>query len=106
MSAVATIVHRDVWGMKFSNFCTIALDDSYPTGGEAIDLDEVELTDVDYVIFPENTSGYGFEWDDTNSKIKVYVEEAVAAGGPLVEAANTADLSALTAVKAIFVGTK
>lgn len=100
-----TIRHRDVWGLLHMRLIELDFDSSYPTNGEAVNLDLIELVDVKAVIFCDSRLGYSFEWDDANSKVKVYVEEAVAAGGPLLEVANTTDLSALTNVMAIFLGT-
>lgn len=75
---------------------TIAFDSSYDSGGEALTAANLGLGVIEHVtIMPKG--GYVFEYDYTNSKVIVYVEEAVAAGGPLVEASG--DLSLLTGVK-------
>ena len=48
----------------------ISFDSSYPTGGESLDLTD-RLQTVLCVMF-ENKSGYMFEYDYTNKKVKVY----------------------------------
>lgn len=79
----------------------VAFDTSYPTGGEPITDAGLGLSKApDFVVIPPK-AGYVFEYDGTNKKILAYVEEAVAAGGPLLEVANTTNLSALTGVLVI-----
>ena len=85
-------------GRGWLTFRSVAFDASYPTGGEAISDAELGFSKApDFVDIPPK-SGYVFEYVASTKKIKVYVEEAVAAGGPLLEAGNTTDLSALTGV--------
>lgn len=90
-------------GIKMS-FGTIALDDSYPTGGEAITPADLGLAQVFALIaFP--TAGYVPEWDGTNKKLKMYwADYDAAADGALVEVANTTNLSALAAIPFIALG--
>lgn len=77
----------------------IALDSSYPTGGEAITIADAEY--VQYFHAP-NLSGYSFEYDRANAKLKVFRgDNANAAAAPSVEVANAVDLSALTDVRFI-----
>lgn len=85
-------------GIGFRTVRKVAFDSSYPTGGEAITDAQLGFSKgVDWVeVLPKG--GYVFEYDNTNNKIKAYVEEAVAAGGPLLEVGNTVDLSAVTDV--------
>lgn len=49
---------------------TISFDNSYPYGGESLDLSS-KFRDVFMVVF-ENKSGYKFEYDATNDKVKVF----------------------------------
>lgn len=86
----------------------IDFDSSYPTGGEALTPANLGFSDDGdnlIVVIPPK-AGYVFEYDGANEKVKVYVEEAVAAGGPLVEVGNTTDLSALTNVVVFAYGRK
>lgn len=58
---------------------TIAFDSSYPTGGESFDLSGY-FKSVYQVIISDQNSGYLFEYDYTNKKIKVmYPRSAQAA---------------------------
>lgn len=88
-------------GSKRAVVATIAFDSSYDAGGESLTAANLGLGVLDHVTI-EPKGGYVFEYDYTNSKVIVYVEEAVAAGGPLVEASG--DLATLTGVKVRAVG--
>ena len=78
---------------------TIAFDNSYPTGGEATTAISAKFATLQGVIF-ESKSGYVFEYDYTNNKVKaMWGDNNNAADGPLVEVANTTDLSAVTGVR-------
>jgi len=48
----------------------ISFDSSYPTGGESLDLTDRLQTVL--AVFIENKSGYIFEYDYTNKKVKAY----------------------------------
>lgn len=85
-------------GNRRKTYGTIAFDSSYPTGGEPITAANVGLGVLDDLqVHP--TAGFVFEWNKTTGKILVYVEEAVAAGGALLEVADTTNLSTLTGVR-------
>lgn len=82
----------------------IAFDDSYPTGGEALDLSNFFSRIISFIAF-EPTAGYIFIYDRTNKKVKVYYADYDAgADGALIEVADTTDLSALTEVYFLAVG--
>ena len=66
---------------------SIAFDSSYPTGGESI-TDITKFFNSQIQVFCSNTSGYLFEFDEDNNKLKVYSS----AGN---EVADTTDLSSL-----------
>lgn len=87
-------------GSRIETVVVIAFDNSYPTGGEPLTKAELGLSSVDSVVIP-SVGGYVFNYDYINEKVLVYVEEGVAAGGPLLEVANATDLSALTGVRVI-----
>lgn len=81
-------------------FGSVAFDSSYPTGGESISL---PFTPVLVIIAP--TSGYVFEWDYDNNKIKAfYADYDAVADGVLIEVADTTDLSALDDVRFVAFG--
>lgn len=77
---------------------TVTFDNSYPTGGEAIDA----TGDIGYKRFcPAGASdGYVPIWDKTNQKLKLFRQKDPAAAGgadiALPEVANTADMSAVS----------
>lgn len=64
---------------------TLAFDSSYPTGGESLTAANLGMSKIWVVMFPENKTGYAFEYDYTNSKVLVYSQGATtgatAAGG-------------------------
>lgn len=75
---------------------TIALDSSYPTGGESLDLASNDR--VDY-LFASPKSGYSFDWDAANQKLVArYADYDAVADGPLIEVPNTTNLSTVTGV--------
>ena len=71
----------------------IQLDDSYPTGGEAVSAGDLGFTAIHMVICDTESSGYVAQYDYSNEKIEVY--EAGADAAALDEVANTTDLSAV-----------
>lgn len=78
------------------NVVRVTFDSSYPTGGESLTAAQLGLNKVTVVI-PLTASGYVGEYDLTNSKLKAfYGDNNNASDGPLVEVANTTDLSAVT----------
>ena len=97
MAAVATV--QDSWqtGGNYTEYIgTIALDASYPTGGEAVDVGSNERIEH---LAAVSTAGYVFSWDKANQKLVAwYSDNNNAADGPLIEVPNTTDLSALTAI--------
>lgn len=77
---------------------TMAWDNSYPTGGEAVDA---LLTTAGYMATIDSiqvspAAGYVFSYDKANGKILAYISDD--AVDPLDQVADTTDLSALTAV--------
>jgi hypothetical protein len=66
---------------------TITFDDSYPTGGESLDL-STKMADLN-VVFIEPTGGYVFTYDHSNKKVMAYYADYDAAGdGAMIEYAN------------------
>ncbi len=82
---------------------SLAFDDSYPTGGETVDLSGY-FSDIHMVLI-EPKSGYVFEYDYTNKKVLAYYADYNgAADGALIEVAAAVDLSALTDVRFVAIG--
>ena len=84
---------------------TIALDDSYPTGGEALDVSGSESFTT---LIAQSEGGYVFSFNPSDQKLLAYRQKDPAdAGGAdiaLVQVAATTDLSALTAINFIALG--
>lgn len=100
MAVAITVSSRQNVGREKELRGTLALDSSYPTGGEAVDFNSVGLTQVkDLAVDP--VSGYVFTVaagsGPSSRKVLAYVTGA-SSGAVLAEVANTTDLSALTAV--------
>jgi hypothetical protein len=129
MAMGVTVVKRDAWGQFFVRLVEFDFDNSYPANGEAYTLSQLELSqEVIAVWFLEQRLGYAFEHDKANKKIKVRAitaaggaaaagtdalslkagvvnkEQATAMHGTLAEVQDTADLSALTDVRALVLG--
>ena len=58
-------------GNKLDVLADVAFDTSYAIGGESITANNVGLSTIERLII-EPCQGYTFEWDSTNSKIKVF----------------------------------
>ena len=83
---------------RFHVVASVAFDSSYPTGGEALDhADYVPAGSVLLGVMIASDGTYRFEYDEENNKLVAitWVDGA--------EVANTTDLSALTAVRVVFV---
>ena len=104
MALTVTIQKRSTFGNKRVRTVDIAFDSSYPTNGEALTASDLGLSVVDLVI-PSPKSGYVFEYDYANSKIKAYYADYDAASdGALIEVANATDLSGVTGVRLLAMG--
>lgn len=84
--------------------CVVALDSSYPTGGESLTAAQLGLTDIQ-TLNAASSGGYTFEYDDTNAKLKAYYgDNNNASDGALIEVPNATDLSAVTNVQVLATG--
>ncbi len=75
MALTITIKSLTVIGNKRSSTGYIAFDSSYPTGGESLVPRNIGLSVIDSISFEPN-SGYFFQYDYTNKKVKVYYPTA------------------------------
>jgi hypothetical protein len=81
MALGITMRGHNVVGNRRQTIATIAFDSSYPTGGEPLTARNIGLGIVDSVEIP-SAAGYLFEYDYTNSKVKVfYPRPAYTPGG-------------------------
>lgn len=104
MSLTIDKVEYSVFGNKSIVFCEIDFDASYPTGGEELLPGTLGLTQINFVN-ATGKSGYIFEYDYTNKKLKaMYPSGDGAANHVAAEVGSTDNLSSLTDVKAMIVG--
>jgi hypothetical protein len=84
---------------------SVAMDSSYPTGGEDISTTLKAKFGTLLQLMIEPSVGYNFVFDKTNSKIMAYYADYDAvADGAFIQVANAADLSGVTAAKFIAIG--
>ena len=137
MALTISVVERTVFGNKRIVFADVDFDSSYPTGGESLQASDVGLKAIDFLQATPK-SGYIFEYDYTNEKLKVFYptksqSSSLAAtvtvdtysstyaeagtynvsfsntkgtvdAGPAEEVANGTDLSSLTDVRVMIIG--
>lgn len=94
MAAAVTVTRTNVVGNQREVQGTIALDDDYPTGGEALTAADFGLTQI-YDLAVQPNDGYVFQWSDGNL-IAYYADYSASADAALIEVANNADLSGVT----------
>lgn len=71
MAVTVTTKKRIKLGNAFAVLADIAMDNSYATGGEPVTEQQFGLTTLDLVL-PSASSGYDFEFDHINKKMKVF----------------------------------
>lgn len=71
MSASATILKRTVAGSSRVHAVNVALDNSYPLGGEALTVQQLGFDHSIDVVIPLPVDGYSGEYDHVNDKLKV-----------------------------------
>ena len=84
---------------------TVALDDSYPTGGEAVaSSDFVQFSNIEAVLLGQTIiATKRIVWDPSASKIVLFIEDGTT--GIEAQAANASDQSAVTDVQLFVIGT-
>ena len=80
-------------GGNLARVFDLTYDDSYPTGGESLDVGSLALSRVGF-FSANSTGGYVFRYDHSADKIQAY--RAGNTNAVLAEASNTTDLSAIT----------
>lgn len=96
------IVQRERLGFGHLVVATVNLDNSYPTNGYALTAQTLGIGTVVTHFDALPKAGYIFEYDFTNSKLKVYRGGGAGAAGQ--EVANAVDLSAVTGVRIFAIG--
>jgi hypothetical protein len=93
-SAVVTVNERRIYGSgkKRRNRITITFGDgvnTYPAGGVVLPtFGSFGMTrQLDYVLLVDasNPDGFVYKYDQTNNKLRIYSEQAVALNAPLLE---------------------
>lgn len=91
---------HDVFGRHKIKLVNVTFDSSYDTGGESLTPAMVGMAKFDIVLVSPDANalpGHVVQYNYTTQKLMVFVEEAVAAGGPLLEIAAASNLSTLVA---------
>ncbi|MCK9325474.1 MAG: hypothetical protein M0P69_08235 [Bacteroidales bacterium] len=99
MAATVTLVGRLRMGIKRGVLVDITFGDSYPTGGDSVVL---PLAAVDEILFSQK-SGYLFEYDRAEGKIKVYTPVGTASNHTHAVALDTGVSAAPSATAAVSV---
>jgi hypothetical protein len=96
-----TEVARGIIGTQRFVVANLALDSSYPTGGEALTPTDLGLSRI-YWLSAEPTGGYTFQYDNANQKLKAFRTGAINLPGE--EVPNATSLAAITAVRVFAFG--
>ena len=121
MALTITQKKRAKMGNAYAVAADVTFDSSYPTGGEALTPATLGLNSID-VMLCETASGYMFQYDYANSKLKAFYPRAALTGSLVVadtaatltddadvaaaagaEVGNTADLHTVT-VRVVAIG--
>ena len=98
MAVTFTEKKRAKLGNAYAVSADITFDSSYPTGGEALAASAFGLNNID-IMLCETASGYMFQYDYANAKLKAFYPRA-ALTGSLVVAESAATLTGDTDVAA------
>ena len=95
MALTISLEDRRISGDRVLVDAKIAFDASYPTNGEALAYTDFSgLHQIDHLIgHSTNLAVRRVVWDDTNSKLKVFVEDGTS--GKEAEVADTTDINTL-----------
>lgn len=97
MAVTVTQKARHKFGNGYQIVSDVVLDNSYPTGGEAITAQQFGLTVLEFVL-PSPSGGYLFEFDHTNSKLKAFNPRAAIANTLAVTTPALSHAAGATAV--------
>lgn len=93
MAAVVTVKQRRKFGNGFAVIADVAMDSSYPTGGEAVTARQFGLEVFDFVLGAPS-GGYVPEFDHASKKLKVYYgDNDKASDGPLIQIPDKTDIA-------------
>lgn len=103
MALTTTILSRNVVGVGRANTVQLAFDGSYPTGGEAITVDQLGMRARVDAVVPQGAGAYGagaytVQYDGSTGKVLAI---SLADGA---EAGDTTDLGAFT-INVLAIGT-
>lgn len=94
MALTTSVVNRNIEGARVAVTADLTFDSSYPTGGEAIVIDDLGLSVVDICLVAPS-AGYVAEYVASTGKVIVYWVDTTTDGAAMAEVASTTDLSAL-----------
>lgn len=99
MAMVVTVITNQVEGVKRRIYGTLAMDNSYPTGGLAFPLTTIGAKSISELDIGAN-AGRVFSWDGSRvaPKVLAHQDATPAAAAALGQVANAADLSSHSAV--------
>ncbi|TVL98679.1 MAG: hypothetical protein CV087_20840 [Candidatus Brocadia sp. WS118] len=96
-----SVTRQDLFGNSRVVVAVFTFDASYATSGEACDPG---LGTINIALSDPSVSGYVFQYDYTNKKLKAfYADYDAGADGPLIEVANGTNLSSVS-VRLVFIG--
>lgn len=103
MALTYTTVHSGIAGTQRVWQGLITFDSSYPTGGEAIEVNQLGgMFQLDALSLEQtNTAGFDAVWDQATAKILLYDEDNTS--GIAAQAANASNQSTVT-VRAVAFG--
>jgi len=100
LTVTATLIKRFKIGNGYIAVADLTFDDSYPTNGEAITVPGIKA--IEEVLFPQ-ISGYLFEYDRANKKVKVYTPTGAASAHTHAVALDTGASAVPSATAALTV---
>mgnify|MGYP003146505505 CR=1 FL=1 len=96
MALTISAEDRRISGDRVLVDAKVTFDSSYPTNGEALAASDFQgLIQIDgLIVHSTNLALHRVIWDESNSKLKVYVEDGTS--GKEAEVANTTNIATLT----------
>lgn len=88
MALTVAIKNRLKMGNAYAVAADVTFDSSYPTNGEALAAGTFGLNNISLML-AETASGYMFQYDYTNAKLKAFYPRAAVAGTLAVAAGET-----------------
>ena len=101
----APVREVDHWGHHVVRFWDVDFDNNYPAGGEPLTAEQLGMAAEVGIVVAQCTGGFVFEYDHAEHTLKAFQgDNDNAADAPLIEVADTTDLSAVVGVRIMAVG--